>query len=594
MSHDRTSQGTREWIGNFRMQYDSATSGLRKVATGIDGFDEVSRGGLPAGRTTLLEGGPGSGKTVFALQQLVHGAKNCGEPGIFVAFEESSSRILENFASFGWDLHALQEQHLYLLDVQPDYESVIAGDFDLCGMLAALSAKVDSMGVKRVVFDAIDVVLSRIEDPGKIRREMYRLHNWLLDRGLTAIITYKFTSLETSPIVGQLDLMRFMFDCSIMLEHTQKSGVSRRNLRIAKYRGAGFEEDNVPFVIGDTGIEVGYTRAKEAIEKPTTSERLSSGIEAMDKMLGGGYLRGASILITGVPGTAKTTLSGAFAQAACERGERVLFVTFDSEGHEIVRNLASVNINLATHEASGLLSLYSARTFRGNSEVHLMRITKAAEAFGAQCMIMDPLSALGRVDDEGAFSLAERLITWAKGQGITMLCTSLIEGNSPLNEGTEIKISTIADTWLHLSYVINSGERNRCLTIVKSRGTAHSNQVRELLLHSTGVTLADVFVEGGEVLTGTLRFEKEQEEQRRRELRALERARKNMLQDIEISKLSHQLEMIKLELEQRTRERESFENENAAETAREAQTRSETVRRRGGDGEGYSSQGGAS
>jgi circadian clock protein KaiC len=486
-----------------------------KSRTGIDGFDGITGGGLPTGRTTLLEGGPGSGKTIFGLGFLVHGARNCGEPGIFVAFEETSKRVIANVEGFGWRLPELQRKEIFFLDAQPASDLIQSGSFDLSGMLAVLGAQVQAMGAKRIVFDAIDVVLAALGDEVTKRREIYRLHEWLLERGLTAIITAKVGTDEASSVhPHEFGFMQFMVDCAVVLKHRIVLGVSQRNIRVQKYRGVSFNEDESPFVIGKTGFDVAIARTLGRVDANVTVERVSSGIKRLDTMLEGGYYRGSSVLITGFPGTAKTTLSGAFAERACGRGERTMFVSFDSDGSEVIRNLISVGIRLERFVKSGLLRMISARTITGSAETLLVRIKTLAREHGARCLVIDPLSTLSKAGNElTAHGVAERMIDWTKADGITLVCTSLLDEMATQdNGGTPLQISTLADTWIHLNYVVQSGERNRGISIVKSRGTAHSNQVRELILSDSGVTLADIYTAGGEVLMGTLRWEKESAE----------------------------------------------------------------------------------
>ena len=487
-----------------------------KARTGIEGFDEITDGGLPCGRTTLLEGGPGSGKTILALQSLVNGARVDNEPGIFVAFEESSKRVTENAAQFGWDLAELQKKKLFFLDAQVAPDMVQSGNFDLGGMLAALEAKVREIKATRIVFDAVDVVLALMRDPAAEQREIYRLHDWLLASGLTGIITSKSSGYQGTVMhQAQLGFMQFMVDCAVTLNHDVIQGVSQRNLRVVKYRGSHFSENASPFLIGKNGLEVAGAREmgrKKPQDVMPMNERVSSGIDRLDAMLGGGYYRGASILITGFPGTAKSTLSGAFAEAACRRGESTLFISFDSDADEVIRNLSSVNIRLKSFIKKGLLHLISARAVSGSAEIHLMQIKNLTKEQKARCVVIDPVSALAKAGNEDtAFSVAERLIDWSKEAGITLVCTSLLHEAWTQMEGTPLQISTIADTWLHLNYLVHGGERNRGLSIIKSRGTSHSNQVRELILTDKGVTLADAYTAGGEVLMGTLRWEKERE-----------------------------------------------------------------------------------
>jgi len=486
-----------------------------KSSTGIPGFDQITGGGLPRGRTTLLLGGPGSGKTIFALQFLAQGARECGQAGIFVAFEESPARIVANSAGFGWGLDVLTPGALHFVDAQPAPDLIQSGSFDLSGMLAGLGALADEIKAQRIVFDALDIVLALLPDGPSRRREIYRLHEWLLDRQLTGLITAKSGGDEERSLGDQpFGFMQFMVDCAVILNHRVTLGVSQRNLRVQKFRGSSFDENESPFIIGKDGFDVAVARTLGRTDAQVSNERVSSGVDRLDTMLGGGYYRGASVLITGFPGTAKTTLSGAFAEAACLRGERTLFVSFDSDGSEVIRNLTSVGIQLERFEKSGMLAMISARTITGSAESMLVRIKALAKEHNARCLVIDPVSTLSKSGNElTAHGVAERLIDWSKAAGITLVCTSLLdEMGGALGGGTPLQISTLADTWIHLNYLVQAGERNRGMSIVKSRGTAHSNQVRELILSEHGVTLADIYTAGGEVLMGTLRWEKESAE----------------------------------------------------------------------------------
>jgi circadian clock protein KaiC len=499
------------------MKFDRPTPvGNRNQApTGIPGFDGITGGGLPRGRTSLLVGGPGSGKTIFGLRFLVHGAQHCNEPGIFVAFEETSKRIVANAESFGWNLQALRRRKIHFIDAQPEADLIQSGTFDVSGMLAAIGAQCKAMGAKRIVLDAMDIVLALLPDEASKRREVYRLHEWLLAHELTALITAKSGGDEAST-AGQepFGFMQFMVDCAVILNHSVSLGVSQRNLRVQKFRGTAFDENESPFVIGKNGFDVAVARTLSRVDANVTNERVSSGVKRLDTMLGGGYFRGASVLITGFPGTAKTTLSGAFAQESCRRGERTMFVSFDSDGSEVVRNLSSVGIRLERYAKSGILRMVSARTITGSAENFLVRIRSLAEEHRARCLVIDPVSTFSKVGNElTAHGAAERLIDWSKSRGITLVCTSLLdEMAGQMEGGTPLQISTLADTWIHLNYLVQAGERNRGLSIIKSRGTEHSNQVRELVLSDTGVTLADIYTAGGEVLMGAMRWEKESAE----------------------------------------------------------------------------------
>jgi circadian clock protein KaiC len=483
---------------------------LPKLATGIDGFDDLSRGGLPRNRTSLIIGGPGAGKTVFALQSIVNGIRRRQESGIFVTFEEAPAQIIANGATFDWGLAALAKDKLFFLDAHMSPTTVQAGEFDLAGMLAMLAAKKREIGADWIVFDGLDVLLTLLQDPIAEMREIYRIRDWLADNALTAIITAKLDSNASGAV--HYDFMQFMVGCVIRFDRRLEDGVSAHRLRITKYRGSDFAAGEFPVSFGPSGIEVGAADPAE-IRHEASTERISTGFERLDSMLGGGLFRGSSTLITGVPGTSKTTLAGKFAEAACRRGERTLFVSFDEGADPIVRNMSSVGIQLKPHVKSGSLRMYSARTESISAEDHLLKIRALIRAHQPRCMVIDPLTAIAKAGGlAAARAVANRLIYMIKDERVTVVITALNEGDDPQAESTNLQISTIADTWIHLSYVVRSGERNRALTIVKSRGTWHSNQVRELVLSETGPLLTDVYTAGGEVLMGTLRWEKEAEE----------------------------------------------------------------------------------
>lgn len=523
-----------------------------KAPTGIDAFDEITGGGLPHGRTTLLEGGPGSGKTVLALQFLVHGAAKCSEPGIFVAFEENPKSIVANAESFGWNLADLQrKKKLYFMDAQIRHDLVQSGDFDLGGMLAALEVKIHETGASRIVFDALDVPLALLPDLKSEKREIYRLHAWLLAHDLTGIITLKSSADETSSVGRQpFGFMQFMADCAVILSHSMVLGVSHRSLRVQKYRGSSFDENESPFLIGANGFDIDIGHTLTGTEANLTSERISSGVSRLDTMLGGGYFRGASVLITGFSGTAKTTLCGAFAHAACQRGERTLFICFDTHSTEVVRNQSSVDIQLERHIKNGCLRMVSARVITGSEESYLVRIKALAREHKARCVVIDPASAWSKSDsDLSSRTVADRLIDWAKRESLTLICTSMFDEMSRQGEGgSPLPFSALVDTWIQLNYLIQAGERNRSLSIVKSRGSSHSNQVRELILSDAGVTLADPYTAGGEVLMGTMRREKERAERAGHEAAEVAQKLKSVELDAEEAKLEARLKSLQTEL----------------------------------------------
>ena len=554
---------------------------LAKIATGIEGFDALSGGGLPRHRTTLVMGGPGSGKTVFSLQALVNAAHQRAESGIFVAFEERSREVMANAATFDWGLPALAENQLYILDAHLSPTVVQSGEFDLSGILAILKAKKEAMNASWIVFDGIDVLLTLLRNPILEMQEIYRIRDWLADSELTAIVTAKMDS-QTSEVVNY-GFMQFMMDCVIHFDRRLEYGVPAHRLQITKYRGSDFASGEFPLSFGRSGIEVAAPEPPEIIHEAST-ERVSAGFERLDAMLGGGLFRGSSTLITGAPGTSKTTLVGKFAEIACQRGERTLFVSFDEGAEQIARNLSSVGIDLNAHIKSGLLRMYSGRTEARSAEEHLIKLRSLIRDHQPRCMVIDPLSAIikaGGIDT--ARAVANRLIHLMKDSKITVVISALIEGNDPQVEATDLQISTIADTWIHLSYLVRSGERNRALTIVKSRGTWHSNQVRELVLSETGPMLTDVYSAGGEVLMGTLRWEKEAEESARQQQRRAEFEHKQRELEFAEADTRARIRALELDLQRQQAELALYTLEGEARVLSSSEREHELRRIRGAD-----------
>ncbi len=497
----------------------ATAAGVPRAPTGIPGLDVVTRGGLPRGRMTFLVGGAGTGKTILGLQSLAWGARH-GESAILVSFEEAPAQITANVRDFAWadgdpDISA----RVRLIDARPDPDLVHTGDTDLSGLIAMLDAAATPGRPGRVVLDGIDAMLALIPDPRAARRELYRLQRWLLDRGLTALVTAKDRPTEGADV----GFLEYLADCVIALRRELTSGTLQRSLWVMKFRGSAFDENEAPMVIGPEGIEVAAVQP-EHTPAAAPVDRISSGIPELDVMLAGGYYRGASILLTGAPGTAKTTLAAAFAAACAARGEPTLFLTFDSPGPEVVRNVASVGIDLAGPLSRGLLSFEASRSAYASAEQHLLHLLAAARRMDARAIIIDPVSAFAKPGNIGrAAGVTERLVDWAKRGGVTLLMTSLLDETSGADESTPVQISTIADTWIHLVNHTQAGERNRAVSIVKSRGAAHSNQVRELILTASGPTFADVYRSGGGVLMGTARWEREESERQK-----LEEARREL------------------------------------------------------------------
>jgi circadian clock protein KaiC len=531
------------------MKIQSPHPTVTKVLTGIQGFDEITDGGLPLGRTTLVLGGPGCGKTVFALQALVNGARRTKHPGIFVAFEESTHQIIANAATFGWDLPELEKKKLFFLDARLSPEIVKAGEFDLIGMLKLLQAKAEEIHATHIVFDGIDVLLSLLDDGVAERREIYRIRDWLLQTGLTGIITQKVGNDGDQ----RYSFLQFMVDCVVVLRHQVVDGSAFRHLRVMKYRGSGFAGDEFPITLTKEGLQL-TNRGPTELQYEVTEERISSGLPRLDNMLRGGYYRGSDVLISGAPGTAKSTLAGLFAVAACERRERTLYVSFDEGAAQIVRNLRSVGIRLKPHLKSGLLKMYSTRTRGPNVEDQFGALRAKVREHHPRCLVIDPLSALStKLEHVASADAAQQFLDFLKGEGITVVNTSLSDGLST-DEATTTGIATIADTWIHVSYVVQDGERNRALTIVKSRGTGHSNQVRELTLSDEGVTLTDVFVAQGKVLMGVARWESEQEEHARTKRIHVAAELKRLQLQLAQAEAAARLQVVQTEMEARSAE----------------------------------------
>lgn len=487
---------------------------IRKKQTGIAGFDEIAGGGIPEGRLTSIIGGPGAGKTVFAMQTLVNRLTANGETGIFVTFEEPIENLRLNMGSFAWPITWTGETGIRFVDARMPVEAIVAGSFDLHALLAGLGELVTETGAVNVVFDGIDMLLSGLHDERMERQELARLDDWIRQSNLTAMITVKSFGISERDQLRS-GTLQYITECVVVLESAFAEMTSSRNLRIVKYRGSGFAANPVPVVISSHGVEVVSFKAAR-LEYPTFTDRVSSGIPRLDALLIGGYLRGSGILVSGSPGTSKTSLSASFAAAACERGESALFVSFDESASQIVSNMRSIGLDLETPIKAGTLRMASLLSRGQSPEEHFVQIRNLIEAHSPTCLVIDPLSSLLRAAYPFTDMISECIVDHAKSRGITIFCTSLLDEVSGEQELSASKISTIADTWMHVSYVAHEGERNRALTIVKSRGTGHSNQVRELVLGHGGVEVVDVYVAEGQVLMGTARAEMEAVSERRR------------------------------------------------------------------------------
>jgi circadian clock protein KaiC len=476
---------------------------LPKSPTGITGFDEVSKGGLPTGRPTLVSGPPGAGKSLFALQFLVHGATVCAEPGVFLSFEGNRDKLASDVRGLGIDLDVLERDGRLLVDAQSlAGQAVATGEFDLEALMVRMAFAVDKIGAKRVAIDSLESLFAAFGTrPDVVRSELLRLFSWLGERGLTAVITGE----RAEDTLMRHGMEEFLSDCVVLLDHRVVDEVATRRLRILKYRGSTHGRNEYPFLIGPDGLEV-LPITSLGLYQRVNSERLSTGITGLDEMLGGlGVFRGSSVLVSGTSGTGKTTIGASFASAACQRGERVLFFSFEESQSEIMRNMASVSLDLAGWVDGGLLHFHCERPTTQGLEDHLATMRRLVEQVAPTLVVIDPVSSLSRGTSKGDVSaMLTREIYYLKSAGITAVMTSLTVGGNDL-EHTELSISSLVDTWLLAITIQDSGERNRGLYVLKSRGMAHSNQIREFLLSSEGVNLVPVYMGPNGVLTGSAR-----------------------------------------------------------------------------------------
>lgn len=483
---------------------------LRKCPTGIQGLDEVTNGGLPQGRPTLVCGKAGCGKTLLAMEFLVRGISQYGESGVFLSFEESIAELTENVLSLGWDLETLrQENRLGMVHVPIDPSEILeAGEYDLEGLFVRLGRAIDRVQAKRVVVDTLEALFGGLRNTAVVRSELRRLFSWLKEKGVTAIIT----SESGTDTLTRHGIEEYVSDCVILLDQRINNELATRRLRIMKYRGSQHGANEYPFLIEQSGISV-LPLTSVGLDYEVSNQRISTGIERLDRMLGGaGFYRGSSILISGTAGTGKSSLSAHFADAICRSGERCLYIAFEESANQIIRNMRSIGIELEQWVQQGLLKFQALRPSVYGLEMHLVKIHSLVSEFHPNTVIIDPISNLEYVGNSAQVkSFMMRLIDFFKTHQITSVMTSLTSATTAL-EYTEVGISSLMDTWLMVRDQETNGERNRLLYVLKSRGMEHSNQVREFRLTSTGVQLLDVYVGVGGVLTGTARRVQEIEE----------------------------------------------------------------------------------
>ena len=463
--------------------------GLPKALTGIQGLDEITGGGFPRGRPTLVCGSAGCGKTLLAMEFLVRGATEYSEPGVFMAFEETAEELTQNSRSLGFDLDQLVAEKKLVLDFVRVERSEIeeTGDYDLEGLFIRLGSAIDSIGAKRVVLDTIETLFSGLQNQGILRAELRRLFRWLKDKGVSAVITAE----RGDGTLTRQGLEEYVSDCVILLDHRVTEQISTRRLRIVKYRGTTHGTSEYPFLIDEDGFSV-LPVTSLGLQHQVSDERISSGIAQLDTMLDGkGFYRGSTILVSGTAGTGKTSLAASFVNAACKRGERCLFLSFEESPGQLVRNMRSVGLDLGAWTKKGLLQFHSSRATVYGLEMHLAAIHKLVQGFKPDVVVVDPVGSLINAGTRhDANMMLVRLIDFLKVRGITAFLTNLTPGGQVL-ERTQVEISSIVDTWLFVRDIEIAGERNRAMYVLKSRGMWHSNQLRDFLLTDRGIELLD-------------------------------------------------------------------------------------------------------
>jgi circadian clock protein KaiC len=480
---------------------------LLKSPTGIQGFDEITGGGLPSGRPTLVCGGAGCGKTLFGFEFLVRGARQFNEPGVFMSFEETNEELIQNVASLGFDLEDLIKNKKIALDHVHIERSEIeeTGEYDLEGLFIRLNYAIDTIGAKRVVLDTIESLFAGLPNQLILRAELRRLFRWLKEKGVTAIITGE----RGGETLTRQGLEEYVSDCVIMLDHRVTEQTSTRRLRVVKYRGSMHGTNEYPFLIDESGFSV-LPVTSLGLEHVVSNKRISSGINALDKMLEGkGYYRGSTVLVSGTAGVGKTSVAAHFAEAACKRGERVLYFCFEESPNQLMRNMRSIGIKLEHWVEKGLLQFQATRPTLYGLEMHLAVTHKAVKAFKPDVVILDPINTfiLGDKENE-VITMLVRIVDFLKGNQITALFTSLTSADSAM-ESSDVGISSLIDTWLLLRDIELNGERNRGMYVLKSRGMANSNQIREFILTNHGVELREAYIGASGVLTGSARVAQE-------------------------------------------------------------------------------------
>jgi circadian clock protein KaiC len=478
---------------------------LIKAPTGIRGVDEITHGGLPRGRATLVTGGAGSGKTLFGLEFLVRGAQEFGEPGVLLSFEESAAELATNVASLGFDLRGLERDGLLVVDaIRIDASSVLAaGAFDLDGLFIRLAQAVEQVGARRVVLDTMEVLFTALGNDAIIRAELTRLLRWMKERGLTVVLTGEKGRLGELTRYG---IEEYVSDCVLVLDHRIQDELGTRRIRIAKYRGSVHGTNEYPFLITGRGLMV-LPLTSMGLSHAASTEPVSTGVDRLDHMLGGGVYRGSTVLVSGTPGTGKTSLAAHMVDAACARGEQALFVSYEESPEQLMRNMSSIGLDLRRWVDCGLLRLWAVRPTAYGLEEHLVQLRQLLDESDPTVAVIDAMGGLSHVGQATSVTSAvARQIDLIKGRGITAMLTSLNHSDDREAGSSSMAVSSLVDTWLLLRNTEFNGERNRLLFVIKNRGSAHSNQVREFVLTDGGAQLLDAYVGPHGVLTGSARM----------------------------------------------------------------------------------------
>ena len=480
---------------------------LEKCRTGISGLDDITEGGLPRGRPTLVCGGAGSGKTLLAMEFIVRGITEFNEPGVFMAFEETAEELAKNVASLGFDVNGLIARKMMAIDYVHIERSEIeeTGDYDLEGLFVRLNAMIEQVGAKRVVLDTVEALFGGLPNEAILRAELRRLFRWLKAKGVTVVITGE----QGDKTLTRYGIEEYVSDCVIFLDHRVHNQISTRRLRIVKYRGSKHGTNEYPTLIDEHGLSV-LPISSLGLDYAVSDVRISTGVPRLDAMMGGkGYYKGSSILISGMAGTGKSSMAAAFADDLCRKGKRCMYFSFEESPNQIVRNMRSIGIDLAQWAQKGFLEFHSMRPQLYGLEMHLATIHKMIRSYNPEGVVVDPVTNLSSVGDSDEIkAMLTRVIDFLKAQGITSVFTSLTAGSSA-PEQSEVGISSLMDTWLLLRMIESSSERNRLLYVLKSRGMGHSNQMREFQLSDNGIKLVDVYVGPGQVLTGSARLVQE-------------------------------------------------------------------------------------